>query len=725
MLHNQQGYMMYPMMDQNQAYQWNQYNYDQSQQNISVDSARGKSTHGHSKSSSHDKDGPKKMSPKVIKRNTLANNNNQAANQNQQAAQLNQGAYPQNALNQFVPVYMLPPGFAGHPGAFNAALAAHAAQQQQGNHGNNSPNNANIQQAQAQAAAAAAAYQMPTYGHYPYGIQVPYGFQMPAQNKGAYYNPSGYSGSDYNSASHSAHSHTDSSHRGSKSTDSMSKRNSRSLTSKDSATHSTGASNKGRKNSGHPKNMKKNTKKFQSTHQINIQKGTKVNQHQAVKLQNSCGRSHSVGSDLSAGCSASACQPNNVGQNNVQLRSCSHDSHPDSGRQTSNNSNEKRKISGCCSSECDHHGPIFQNMRKFSNNQDFKKPDGDLTKKLIELIEFYLSDEYLAKDKYLLRQIRCKSEGYISIKLMTSFKKVKKLTRDWRSVRFALLQSPNLIVSPEGFRVKRATQLPENLRKPRLLSSVVTIRLTEELSAVDALTSKFSKFGEIGLVRILKPGKEIPSDLRNYATQVPDIGKSMCAVVDFEQSESALQAVRCLKDELMTDKMRLALLGPRVRRTLYKQDRADDENDDDIDDAEINKSIEEALKVNPTGTTKEPLEQQDTIRPETHTYKNVASSNNNSNNNKIKRVESNDSNTTNCTSTTNKSLDLSVDSGNCAASGGTASNDEDLKAIHLDDGSSKNAMKKDSKLNSIIRQPEGPGSNPVLSGFAYKRSALY
>jgi len=473
---------------------------------------------------------------------------------------------------------------------------------------------------------------------------------------------------------------------------------------------------------------KNNTKKFQSTHQINIQKGAKAHaqhqhQHQAVKLQNSCGRSHSVGSDLSAGCSASACQPNNISgnNNNVQnLRSCSHESHPDSGR-TSNHSNEKRKISGCCSSECDHHGPIFQNMRKFSNNQDFKKPDGELTKKLIELIEFYLSDEYLAKDKYLLRQIRCKSEGYISIKLMTSFKKVKKLTRDWRSVRFALLQSPNLIVSPEGFRVKRATQLPENLRKPRLLSSVVTIRLTDELSAVDALTSKFSKYGEIGLVRILKPGKEIPSDLRNYATQVPDIGKTMCAVVDFEQSESALQAVRCLKDELMNDKMRLALLGPRVRRTLYKQDRPDDENDDDaeIDDAEIAKNIQEALNLNPTDSQKdqvqkEPLEQQDTIKPES--YKNAVTNNTQQ---KIKRVESNESNTTNCTSTTNKSLDLSVDSGNCAASGGTASNDEDLKALISD----KNVtMKKDSKLNSIIRQPEGPGANPVLSGFAYKRS---
>ena len=155
------------MMDQNQAYQWNQYNYDQSQQNLSVDSARGKS-HGHSKSSSHDKDPKNKMSPKIVKKNnnnTLANNNNnnQAAannnNQHQQAAAAQLQQYPQSALNQFVPVYMLPPGFAGHPGAFNAALAAHAAQQQQQG-GNNS---ANIQQAQAAAAAANSMYQLPTY----------------------------------------------------------------------------------------------------------------------------------------------------------------------------------------------------------------------------------------------------------------------------------------------------------------------------------------------------------------------------------------------------------------------------------------------------------------------------------------------------------------------------------------------------------------------------------
>lgn len=67
------------------------------------------------------------------------------------------------------------------------------------------------------------------------------------------------------------------------------------------------------------------------------------------------------------------------------------------------------------------------------------------------------------QDKYLLRQIRCKSEGYISIKLMTSFKKVKKLTRDWQVVRHALKLAPQLELSPEGYRVKRRDILPETL----------------------------------------------------------------------------------------------------------------------------------------------------------------------------------------------------------------------------------------------------------------------
>merc|ERR1711953_1642955 len=204
---------------------------------------------------------------------------------------------------------------------------------------------------------------------------------------------------------------------------------------------------------------------------------------------------------------------------------------------------------------------------------NYEVPSDELCHKIIDQVEFYLSDEYLAKDKYLLRQIRCKSEGYISIKLMTSFKKVKKLTRDWQVVRHALRMAPQLEVSPEGYRVKRRDNLPETLRKPRMLTSVVAIRVPEDFGSVDQITSMFRPYGIIALVRLLRKGKDIPSDLRNYATQVPDIGDSLCAVVDFDGSDAALKAVRELKEGFCETGMRLALLGPRMRRTLYRQDR--------------------------------------------------------------------------------------------------------------------------------------------------------
>ena len=40
------------------------------------------------------------------------------------------------------------------------------------------------------------------------------------------------------------------------------------------------------------------------------------------------------------------------------------------------------------------------------------------------------------------------------------------------------------------------------------------------------------------LARVLRPGRPIPPDLRNYATQIPDMGASTCAVVDFESTDS-------------------------------------------------------------------------------------------------------------------------------------------------------------------------------------------
>lgn len=199
-------------------------------------------------------------------------------------------------------------------------------------------------------------------------------------------------------------------------------------------------------------------------------------------------------------------------------------------------------------------------------------PDDATLDQICKQVEEYLSDEYLSTDKYLLRQLRSKSEGYLSVKLLTSFKKIKKLTRDWRVTAHALKRSSIVELSADGHRVKRHAHLPDNLRRGRTMTSILAIRVPEDWATLEAITNLFSTYGNITLARVLRPGRPIPPDLRNYATQIPDMGATTCAVVDFDSTDSAHECCRGLRDKNLRG-MRIALLGPRIRRTLYKAEK--------------------------------------------------------------------------------------------------------------------------------------------------------
>lgn len=55
---------------------------------------------------------------------------------------------------------------------------------------------------------------------------------------------------------------------------------------------------------------------------------------------------------------------------------------------------------------------------------EWTPPDAELVRKLVEQIEFYLSDENLERDAFLLKHVRRNRLGYVSVKLLTSLKKV-------------------------------------------------------------------------------------------------------------------------------------------------------------------------------------------------------------------------------------------------------------------------------------------------------------
>ncbi len=156
-------------------------------------------------------------------------------------------------------------------------------------------------------------------------------------------------------------------------------------------------------------------------------------------------------------------------------------------------------------------------------------------------VEFYFSDANILKDAFLLKHVRLNKQGYVSLKLITSFKKVKTLTKDFRVVAYSLRQSDKLEINEDGNKVRRIEPLPE-YDETTPSRTVVAVNLPIENPTIETVAELFSKCGDIALIRILRPGKSVPQDVKKHINKHPEIGTTVCAVVEFEAHESAKKA---------------------------------------------------------------------------------------------------------------------------------------------------------------------------------------
>uniref|UniRef100_A0A6Q2WUF7 Uncharacterized protein n=1 Tax=Esox lucius TaxID=8010 RepID=A0A6Q2WUF7_ESOLU len=197
--------------------------------------------------------------------------------------------------------------------------------------------------------------------------------------------------------------------------------------------------------------------------------------------------------------------------------------------------------------------------------ESWQPPDPELTQKLVAQIEYYLSDENLEHDAFLLKHVRRNKLGFVSVKLLTSFKKVKHLTRDWRTTAYALRHSTILELNEEGRKVRRRSTVPvfasESLPSRMLLLSDLQswpeLGVVMEAGAGDGsseggatqqeqlmklLLKAFGTFGAIASVRVLKPGKDLPADLKKLSGRYTQLTTEECAIVEYEEVEAAVKA---------------------------------------------------------------------------------------------------------------------------------------------------------------------------------------
>ncbi|XP_075909100.1 la-related protein 6 isoform X3 [Petromyzon marinus] len=93
--------------------------------------------------------------------------------------------------------------------------------------------------------------------------------------------------------------------------------------------------------------------------------------------------------------------------------------------------------------------------------------DDEVLQKLEEeMVERMLSDEALSRDPFMLKHVRRNGPGYVSVKLLTSLRGVRRLTRDWRVSSLALRASSRLQLNAAGTKVRRLDRLPTHLLAP-------------------------------------------------------------------------------------------------------------------------------------------------------------------------------------------------------------------------------------------------------------------
>ncbi|KAH8401624.1 hypothetical protein KR009_006922 [Drosophila setifemur] len=169
-------------------------------------------------------------------------------------------------------------------------------------------------------------------------------------------------------------------------------------------------------------------------------------------------------------------------------------------------------------------------------------PSEELATEITDAVEFYFSNESILKDAFLLKHVRRNKEGFVSLKLVSSFKRVRQLTREWKVVGDAVRRKSRKIeLNDVGTKVRRIDPLP-SFDETMPSRTIVACDLPLDKLSIEKVSDLFSRCGEIALIRILKPGMAIPVDVRQFMNKYPELQQKECALVEYLESSSAREA---------------------------------------------------------------------------------------------------------------------------------------------------------------------------------------
>lgn len=163
-----------------------------------------------------------------------------------------------------------------------------------------------------------------------------------------------------------------------------------------------------------------------------------------------------------------------------------------------------------------------------------------------ELLETYFSDNYLTRDIFLLKHFRKSKEGWISLKFMASYKRIKRTTKYINEVEEAVKQSSLLELNAERNKVRRLAPLPACIEDYIPTRMTLIACLPESLRSLTALSKFVGVYGEVASIQILRPGVNLPDFLWETVGNFPQVREQWCAVVEFDEMTAAGQCASAI-----------------------------------------------------------------------------------------------------------------------------------------------------------------------------------
>lgn len=184
----------------------------------------------------------------------------------------------------------------------------------------------------------------------------------------------------------------------------------------------------------------------------------------------------------------------------------------------------------------------------------FTEPNDETRDKILTMVEHLFSDENLMKDAFLLKHVKRNKEGFVSLKLIASLRKVKSVCKQWKQVSFTIDKYSHVLeINEDGTKVRRVNRLPEsielkyNKKSSPIHRQILLTNIPQDECNVDSLSDMLSSHGAINILRLYE-SLDQPELTAWTGVLTPRVNKqSPCALVEFESSAASLAALLAIQ----------------------------------------------------------------------------------------------------------------------------------------------------------------------------------